>query len=83
MTNITMLTTSASPERILLAGKSYRVSDAFAAELLAEPAPPGPGEYPRPGPFATLARPGAKVEKLPSQPDPEDYGDDPDDDDGD
>lgn len=63
MKNVTMLVTSANPERILLEGKTYRLSDEEAAELMAAGA--GKDE----GPAAKPATPGTKPTKI-TPPDP-------------
>ena len=77
--DIIMLTNAASPEKIMLAGKAYRVSNEEAQRLLDPPAhvirEAGPDgkviEHKiTVGPFAKRAPGGTKLERLPPQPDP-------------
>ncbi len=61
---VLMRTLAAGPERILHPGKVYNLPPEVAREFLDA----------KPVAFATLAPEGAKVTKLPSQPDPGDTG---------
>lgn len=71
MKRITMLNTFASPEMVLLAGKTYRVEDSLAKTLCT----PGTGA----SESLSAARPASPNEKLTGIPDQPDPGDKPED----
>lgn len=68
--HVKMQATAASPQRILDAGRVYRLSDSEAAELVK-------------GGFARYEDAPKKVDRIPPQPDPEDVTPELEDDDGD